>query len=250
MANKAFVAVFVILVILIIILIIAAAWFLKRKRRNSKPKDPESANIGQEHVEFTNGLELQNMQAPHVQEKPRGSMDITTHRSAQPSDRTRSKTSMKSRPNPRASSELWRRRGIDLSTSTPAVIPEEGDVGQASRKGSATSVADAFVRRSRIGVAKTTPYEEAARPRLSLNTQQAIASPYGGKGEQMAPSRQGTSSKIQEHVQSPETQFHNIELSPPPRDSMQSSRSSWRDSFESNLPASWGKVVTNRFPLD
>lgn len=286
MANKAFVAVFVLLVIIIIILIIAAAWFLKRKRRNSKPKDPESANIGQEHVEFANNLELQNMQAPHTQQNPRGSIDITTYGSTQPRGRTQSKTSMNSRPTPRPSSELWRRRGFDLSTSTPAVIPEEADVGQGSRKGSATSVADSFIRRSRIGLAKTTPYEETSRPRLSLTTQQAISSPYAKQNPKprlsvdtktsrhakvedavkVAPSRQSTSfartnGKFQEHLQSPPNsrdakadKWENIELSPPPRQSMQSTRSSWRDSFDSNLsdrlPASWGKVVANRFPLD
>ncbi|KAL8788374.1 MAG: hypothetical protein Q9195_007332 [Heterodermia aff. obscurata] len=258
MTNSAFIAVFVLLVIVIVVVIIATATLLKRrKRRNSKPKDAESANIGNEHVEFANHLNLHNMQTTHPQ----------TARTA-----------------PRPSMDQWRRRGIELSTFPRASIPEEVHTGQASQNsrqshGSSTPIADSFIRRSRIGIAKTTPYEETpkqtSRPKLTLDTHQAVTSPYATHNPKPSvsvetpqsrhvkfedpvarPSMSSTrNSKFQEHVQSPD-QWHNVELSPPrPRQSMQSNSSSCRSSFESNLsgrlPESWGKpIASKRFPLD
>ena len=266
MTNKAFVAVFVLLVIITAVLIIAAALFIKRrKRRNGKPKDPESANIGREHVEFANNIELRNMQAPRSQIlKTRRSLDITRQEFAPPRSGTQFQTSTNSRPVPRSSLEQWRRRGFELSTSAPPVIPEEGNTGQESQnprqsRGSATPIADSFLRQSRIGVATTTPSSELVRPGLSLNTQpHQTTSPYveptsrpklsvdtQTPGHAKAESSARRGSKFQEHLQSPENQWHDIELSPPPpRQSMQSNGSSWRDSFQSDrLPASWGKAV-------
>ena len=266
MTNKAFVAVFVLLIIIIAVLIIASALFIKRrKRRNGKPKDPESANIGREHVEFANNIELRNMQAPRSQTiKTRRSLDITAQESAPPRNGTQFQTSKNSRPAPRSSSEQWRRRGFELSTSTPPVIPEEANPGHESSnprqsRGSATPIADSFLRRSRIGIATTTPSSESIKPRSSPNPQpQQTTSPYlestprprlsvdtqtSGQAKAESSARRG--SKFQEHLQSPENQWHDIELSPPPpRQSMQSSGSSWRDSFQSDrIPASWGKAV-------
>ena len=267
MTNKAFVVIFVLLIIIIAILIIAAALLIKRrKRRNGKPKDPESANIGREHVEFANNIELQNMQAPRSQTiKTRRSLDITAQESTQPRTATQFQTSTNSRPVPRSSLEQWRRRGFELSTSTPPTIPEEGNPGHENpnprqNRGSATPIADSFLRRSRIGLATTTASSESIKPRSSPNTQQSqqTPSPYlestprprlsvdtQSPGHAKAESSARRGSKFQEHLQSPENQWHDIELSPPPsRQSMQSNGSSWRDSFQSDrIPASWGKAV-------
>lgn len=70
-----------------------------------------------------------------------------------------------------------------------------------------------------------------------------------GSKQKMASARK--ESRFQEHVESPgDGRWDEIELSPP-RQSMQSNGSTWRDSFESNLPESWGRPVSSkRFPLD
>ena len=276
MTNTAFTAVLVLVVLVIIILIVGTAWLItRRKCRNRKPQDPESARIGQEHVEFPNNFVLQRMQAPRQPTTLRGSLDITTQGSAQPRHGTQSQTPGNPRPAPRSSLEQWRRRGFEFTPPAPATIPEEADVGQQRadpRQGhmSPTPIADSFLRRSRIGVAQTTPYEEAAKARMSLNGQQPRSSPYVEDPKpklsvntqhprharvedapEQTTSAARKSSKFQEHLESPENEWQDVPLSPPLRQSVQSNPSSGRNSFESNLPASWGKPVSsNRFPLD
>ena len=253
MTSKTFIGVFVTMVILIMILVLAAAWYLnRRKRRSSKAKDPESANIGREHVEFANNTELRNMQAPRAQPATRRSLDISAQEPVQPHGAP-----------PRSTSVQWRRRGFEFSASTPAVIPEEANARQATHPprpshGSATPIADSFIRQSRIGLAQTTPCEGSSsprpRPRLSLNTLDPrhveVEDTAGQSTPPPAP---------KEHPKSPEDQWDNIDLSPPPpqpsRQSMQSNGSSLRGSFESSfserMPASWGRALkTSRFALD